>query len=70
MKENVVEIVVDEATGEEKEVKKVVSTNVTKEISYEYISLLAEFGKDESFIDLIDEMLAKKIVFSLMVEKI
>lgn len=67
VKENVVEIVVDEATGEEKEVKKVVSTNVTKEISYEYISLLAEFGKDESFIDLIDEMLAKKDSFSLMV---
>lgn len=67
VKENVVEIVVDEATGEEKEVKKVVSTNVTKEISYEYISLLAEFGKDESFIDLIDEMLAKKDTFSLIV---
>lgn len=67
VKENVVEIVVDEATGEEKEVKKVVSTNVIKEISYEYISLLAEFGKDESFMDLIDEMLAKKDTFSLIV---
>lgn len=67
VKENVVEIVVDETTGEEKEVKKVVSTNVSKEVSYEYISLLADFGKDESFIELLDEMLAKKDTFSLIV---
>ena len=67
VKENVVEIVVDEATGEEKEVKKVVSKNVSKEVSYEYISFLADFGKDEKFLDLVDEMLAKKDSFSLMV---
>ena len=67
IKENVVEIVKDEATGEEKEVKKVVSKNVSKEVSYEYISFLADFGKDEKFLDLVDEMLAKKDSFSLMV---
>ena len=67
VKENVVEIVVDEATGEEKEVKKVVSKNVSTDISYEYISLLADFGKDESFLDLLNDMLAKKDTYSLMV---
>ena len=67
VKENVVEVVVDEATGEEKEVKKVVSKNVSTDVSYEYISLLADFGKDESFLALLDEMLAKKDTFSLMV---
>jgi NADH-quinone oxidoreductase subunit G len=67
VKENVVEIVKDETTGEEKEVKKVVSKNVEKEVSYEYISFLADFGKDETFVDLVDEMLAKKDTFSLMV---
>ncbi len=67
VRENVVEIVKDEATGEEKEVKKLVSKNVSKEVSYEYISFLADFGKDEKFVDLIDEMLAKKDSFSLIV---
>ncbi|MDY0052684.1 MAG: NADH-quinone oxidoreductase subunit G [Aliarcobacter sp.] len=67
VKENIVEIVKDEETGEEKEVKKVVSKNVSTEISYEYISLLADFGKDESFLDLLNDMLAKKDTYSLMV---
>ena len=67
VKENVVEMVVDEATGEEKEVKKVVSKNVTTEVSYEYTTLVEEFGKDEKFIELVNEMLAKKDAFSLIV---
>jgi len=67
VKETVVEIVVDEATGEEKEVKKVVANKVSKEVSYEYTSLVEVFGKDEKFLDLVDEMLAKKDSFSLMV---
>jgi len=67
VKENVVEIVVDEASGEEKEVKKVVSKNVSKEISYEMISFVEDFGKDEKFLDLVNEMLAKKDAFSLIV---
>ncbi len=67
VKENVVEIVKDPETGKEKEVKKAISKNVSIEVSYEYISLLADFGKDESFLDLLNEMLAKKDTFSLMV---
>lgn len=67
VKETVVEIVVDETTGEEKEVKKVVANKVSKEVSYEYTSLVEVFGKDEKFLDLVDEMLAKKDSFSLMV---
>ena len=67
IKEQVVEIVKDEETGEEKEVKKMVPKKVSTEVEYEYISLLEEFGKDESFIELIDSMLAKKERFSLIV---
>jgi NADH-quinone oxidoreductase subunit G len=67
VKENIVEIVVDEATGEEKEVKKIVSKNITTEVSYEYITLVEDFGKDEKFLELLNEMLAKKDTFSLMV---
>ena len=67
VKETVVEIVVDEATGEEKEVKKVVTNKVSKEVEYEYTKLVEAFGKDEKFLDLVDEMLAKKDSFSLMV---
>lgn len=67
VKETVVEIVVDEATGEEKEVKKVVTNKVSKEVEYEYTRLVETFGKDEKFLDLVDEMLAKKDSFSLMV---
>ena len=67
VKENVVEMVVDEATGEEKEVKKVVSKNVSTEVSYEMVSFVEDFERDEKFLDLVDEMLAKKDAFSLMV---
>ena len=67
VKETVVEIVVDEATGEEKEVKKVVTNKVSKDVQYEYTKLVEAFGKDEKFLDLIDEMLAKKDSFSLIV---
>lgn len=67
VKENVVEIVVDEETGEEKEVKKVVSKNVTTEVSYEYTTLVEDFGKDEKFLELLNDMLAKKDTYSLMV---
>ena len=67
VKENIVEIVVDEETGEEKEVKKVVSKNVTTEVSYEYTTLVEDFGKDEKFLELLNDMLAKKDTYSLMV---
>ena len=67
VKENVVEIVVDEETGEEKEVKKVVSKNVTTEVSYEYTTLVEDFGKDEKFLELLNDMLSKKDTYSLIV---
>ncbi len=67
VKENVVEIVKDEATGEEKEVKKVVTNKVSKEVEFEYSTLVEAFGKDEKFLDLLEEMLAKKDKFSLIV---
>jgi len=67
IKEKVVEIVKDEETGEEKEVSKMVPKKVSKEVEFEYISLLEDFNKDETFIELIDTMLAKKDTYSLMV---
>ena len=67
IKEKVVEIVKDEETGEEKEVSKMVPKKVSKEVEFEYITLLEDFGKDETFIELIDTMLAKKDTFSLIV---
>ena len=67
VKEKVVEVVKDEETGEEKEVSKMVPKKVEKEVQFEYFELLEEFGKDETFVELIDSMLAKKDKFSLMV---
>ena len=67
IKENVLEIVKDPETGEEKEVKKVVSKNVSTEVSYEYTRLVEDFGKDENFLELLNDMLAKKDTYSLIV---
>ncbi|MGB5791391.1 NADH-quinone oxidoreductase subunit G [Poseidonibacter sp.] len=67
IKEKVVEIVKNEETGEEKEVSKMVPKKVSKEVEFEYISLLEDINKDETFIELIDSMLAKKDAFSLIV---
>ena len=67
VKETVVEIVKDEETGEEKEVKKVVTNKVSKEVEFEYSTLVELFGKDEKFLDLLEDMLAKKDKFSLIV---
>lgn len=67
IKEKVVEIVKNEETGEEKEVSKMVPKKVSKEVEFEYISLLEDINKDETFIELIDSMLAKKDTFSLLV---
>jgi NADH-quinone oxidoreductase subunit G len=67
IKEKVIEIVKNEETGEEKEVSKMVPKKVSKEVEFEYITLLEDINKDETFIDLIDLMLAKKDTFSLMV---
>lgn len=67
IRENVVEIVKDEETGEEKEVKKVVPKKVSKEVEYTYTKLLDTLGKDESFLELITDMLAKKDKYSLLI---
>ena len=67
VKETIVEIVKNEETGEEKEVKKVVTNKVSKEVEFEYFTLLEDFGKDENFVTLIDDMLAKKSGYSLIV---
>lgn len=67
VKEKVVEIVKDEETGEEKEVSKMVPKKVEKEVEFEYNVFIEEFGKDETFLELVDSMLAKKDKFSLIV---
>ena len=67
IKENIVEIVKDEETGEEKEVKKVVPKKISKEVEFEFTKLLDNIGQDETLLDKIDDMLAKKETFSLMV---
>ncbi|TLP38558.1 NADH-quinone oxidoreductase subunit G [Arcobacter arenosus] len=67
IKETVVNIVKDEETGEEKEVKKVVPKKVSTEVEYEFTKLLENIGQDETLLDTIDVLLAKKDKFSLMV---
>lgn len=67
VKETVVNVVKDEETGEEKEVKKIVPKKVKKEVEFEYTKLLDNMGQDESLLDTIEAMLAKKDTYSLMV---
>lgn len=67
VKETIVKLVKDEESGEEKEVKKVVSNKVEKQEEFEYISFLDEMGLDESFLESVDSMLAKKDSFSLII---
>ena len=67
VKETIIEIVKDEETGEEKEVKKMVPKKVDKELEFEYTKLLDNIGQNESLLDTIDVLLAKKDTFSLMV---
>ncbi|WP_424688484.1 NADH-quinone oxidoreductase subunit G [Halarcobacter ebronensis] len=66
-KEQVVELVKDEETGEEKEVKKLVTKKEEKQVEFEYTKFLDAIEKDETFLELIDSMLAKKDKFSLIV---
>lgn len=66
-KEQVVELVKDEETGEEKEVKKLVTKKEEKQVEFEYTKFLDDIQKDETFLELIDSMLAKKDKFSLIV---
>jgi NADH-quinone oxidoreductase subunit G len=63
----VINIVVDKETGEEKEVKKMVPKKVQKEVEFTYTKLLDNLGQDESLLDLIETMLAKKDAYSLII---
>ncbi len=66
VKEKVMEVKVDPETGEEKEVPKTVSKKVEKEVEFEYNLLVDDLGKDETFLELVDSMLAKKDDFKLI----
>jgi NADH-quinone oxidoreductase subunit G len=66
-KEQVIEKVLDEDSGEEKEIKKLVTKKEEKEVEYIYSKILDEVGLDENFYDLIDSMLVKKDKFSLII---
>ncbi|WP_417328385.1 NADH-quinone oxidoreductase subunit G [Halarcobacter sp.] len=66
-KEQVVELVKDEETGEEKEVKKLVTKKEEKQVEFEYTKFLDDIQKDETFLELVDSMLAKKDKFSLII---
>ncbi len=67
VKETVISMVKDEETGEEKEVKKIVPKKVKTEVEFEYTKLLDNIGQDETLLDTIDTLLAKKDTYSLMV---
>jgi NADH-quinone oxidoreductase subunit G len=67
VKEKVTEIAVDAETGEEKEVTKMVPKKVSKEVEYVYTKLLDAIGADESLLEVIDAMLAKKDTYSLII---
>jgi len=67
IKEKVVEIVKNEETGEEKEVSKMVPKKVKKEVEFTYTKLLDIIGSDESLLSIIEDMLAKKDTYSLVV---
>ena len=67
VKETVETTVVDPETGEEKVEKKVVPKKVQTEVEYTYTKLLDTIGADESLLETIEAMLAKKDIFSLII---
>jgi len=67
IKEKVVETTVDPESGEEKTTTKMVPKKVSKEVEYTYTKLLDLIGTDESLLETIETMLAKKDTFSLIV---
>jgi NADH-quinone oxidoreductase subunit G len=67
IKEEVTEMTVDAETGEEKEVTKMVPKKIETEVEYAYTKLLDLIGSDESLLETIESMLAKKDTFSLVV---
>ncbi len=67
IKETVVSTSKDEQTGEEKEVKSIVSKVVNKEVKYTHTKLLDEMGANATLLETLELMLAKKDKFSLVV---
>jgi NADH-quinone oxidoreductase subunit G len=67
VKESVTETVEDAETGESKEVTKMVSKKVPTEVEYTYTKLLDLIGADESLLETITEMLAKKDTYSIII---
>jgi NADH-quinone oxidoreductase subunit G len=67
IKEKVVEMVTDPETGEEKETTKMVPKKVETEVSYTYTKLLDIIGSDESLLETLEAMLAKKSKFALII---
>lgn len=67
IKESIIEIVEDEATGEKKEVEKLVPKKVETEVEYQYSKLLEIIGAEESLLETISAMLDKKDTFSLII---
>jgi len=67
IKEKVTETTVDPETGEEKTTTKMVPKKVSKEVEYTYTTLLDKIGADESLLETITAMLAKKDSFSLII---
>lgn len=66
-KEQLIELVKDEQTGEEKEVKKFVNKKIEKEVQFEYTKLLENIGQDETLLEQMDALLAKKDTYSLII---
>ncbi len=66
-KEQVIEKEIDKESGEEKEVKKIISIDEEKQVEYIYSKLLDEIEQDESFYELIASMIDKKESFSLII---
>ncbi len=67
IKEEVEETVVDPETGEETVKKKMVPKKVQTEVEYTYTKLLDVIGTDESFLETLEAMLAKKDTYSLII---
>ncbi|MEA3353694.1 MAG: NADH-quinone oxidoreductase subunit G [Campylobacterota bacterium] len=67
IKEKIVEKTVDAETGEEKEVTKMVPKKVSKEVEYTYTKLLDTIGTDESLLETIEAMLAKKDTYCMII---
>jgi len=67
VKESVTQTIVDEETGESKEVTKVVPKKVSTEVEYTYTKLLDKIGADEKLLETIESMLLKKDTFSIII---